>query len=234
MGYSRVEDQAGDVLLGHAGQLVREDVLKADEPHQDPLVGLLVEGVADDVELYHAPALLQTGGFVSCRVSRQQVGLLGNTRPSCYSTGHQKKKKISKYEVITSGMAAGSAMVDMTSLMRSMGMSPSTRGLLFSSWWRVSEGFRFSPATDTHTPLSPFLAMVGNTNDLARLSVSLMPKWHHSLDRLIRILVFSTWAWLQHRSCFPGRTDAPTRGRIHGHRTGAVVQGSGHWGRTDD
>lgn len=43
-------------------------------------------------------------------------------------------------------MAAGSAMVDMTSLMRSMGMSPTTLGFLFSSWGRGSEGLRFSPA----------------------------------------------------------------------------------------
>lgn len=69
MSYSRVKDQACDVLLRHAGQLVREDVLKADEPHQDPLIGLLVQGVTDDVEFNHAPALLQTGGFVTCRVS---------------------------------------------------------------------------------------------------------------------------------------------------------------------
>lgn len=76
--HPRIEDQPRDVLLGHAGQLVGEDVLEADEPHEDPLVGLLVEGVADDVELNHAPALLQTGSFVARRVSRQQAGLLGN------------------------------------------------------------------------------------------------------------------------------------------------------------
>lgn len=69
MSYSRVEDQPCDVLLRHAGQLVGEDVLKADEPHQDPLIGLLVQGVTDDVEFNHAPALLQTGGFITCRVS---------------------------------------------------------------------------------------------------------------------------------------------------------------------
>lgn len=52
-------------------------------------------------------------------------------------------------KLLTSAMAAGSAMVDMTSLMRSMGMSPTTLGLLFSSWVRGSVGFRFSPTT-TH------------------------------------------------------------------------------------
>lgn len=82
MSCSRVEDQACDVLLRHAGQLVGEDVLKADQPHQDPLIGLLVQRVADDVEFNHAPALLQTGGFVPRRVSRQQIGLLGDTQPS--------------------------------------------------------------------------------------------------------------------------------------------------------
>lgn len=55
---SRIKDQPCDVLLGHAGQLVREHVLEADEPHQDPLVGLLVQGVTDNVEFNHAPALL--------------------------------------------------------------------------------------------------------------------------------------------------------------------------------
>ncbi len=52
-----------------------------------------------------------------------------------------------KGSVVTSGMAAGSVIVAMTSLMRSMGMSPTTRGLLFSSWGRGSEGLRFSPTT---------------------------------------------------------------------------------------
>lgn len=66
---------------------MREDVLEADEPHQDPLIGLLVQGVTDDMEFDHAPALLQTGGFVTGRVSRQQTGLLGNAKPSCRSTG---------------------------------------------------------------------------------------------------------------------------------------------------
>lgn len=39
-------------------------------------------------------------------------------------------------------------MVAMTSLIRSTGMSPTTRGLLFSSWGRGSEGLRFSPAAE--------------------------------------------------------------------------------------
>lgn len=89
---SRVEDQSRDVLLGHAGQLVREDVLEADEPHQDPLIGLLVEGVTDDVEFDHAPALLQTGGFVTCRVRGQQVGLLRDANASRDPAGGKRKR----------------------------------------------------------------------------------------------------------------------------------------------
>lgn len=49
--------------------------------------------------------------------------------------------------LLTSGMVAESVMVAMTSLIRSMGMSPTTLTLLFSSWGRGSEGFRFSPTT---------------------------------------------------------------------------------------
>lgn len=72
---SRVEHQPSDVLLGHAGQLVREDVLQADQPHQNLLVGLLGERVPDDVELYDAAPLLQPGRLVAGGVRRQQVGL---------------------------------------------------------------------------------------------------------------------------------------------------------------
>jgi len=72
---SRIKDQPCDVLLGHTGKLVGEYILKADEPHQDPLVGLLVKGVPNDVEFNHASPLLETGGFITCRMSRQQAGL---------------------------------------------------------------------------------------------------------------------------------------------------------------
>lgn len=106
--HSRIEDQPRDVLLGHAGQLVGEDVLEADEPHEDALVGLLVEGVADDVELNHAPALLQTGSFVARRVSRQQAGLSG-------STGAQPRS--SPFIVITpAGMSLGARPASNTQL----------------------------------------------------------------------------------------------------------------------
>lgn len=76
--YSRIKDQPSDVLLGHAGELVREHVLEADEPHQDPLIGLLVQRVTNNMEFNHPPALLQTGSFVTRRVSRQQAGLCRN------------------------------------------------------------------------------------------------------------------------------------------------------------
>ena len=66
--HSRVEHQPGDVLLGHAGQLVGEDVLEAYQPHQDALVGLLVQRVPDDMELDHPPALLQPRCLVTRRV----------------------------------------------------------------------------------------------------------------------------------------------------------------------
>lgn len=36
--------------------------------------------------------------------------------------------------------------------------------------------------------------------------------------------------WLQHGSCFPGRTDTATVRRVHWYRTSAVVQRSGHRG----
>ena len=32
--YVRIKHEARDVLLGHAGELVREDVLQADQPHE--------------------------------------------------------------------------------------------------------------------------------------------------------------------------------------------------------
>ena len=63
----RVKDEAGDVLLGHAWQLVGEDVLQPYEPQQHPPVGLGCERVADDVELDDAAALLQEIGRASCR-----------------------------------------------------------------------------------------------------------------------------------------------------------------------
>ena len=71
----RVEDKPCDVLFGHAGQLVGEDILQAHQPHEDLLAGLLGERVADDVELDDATALFQTGRLIPRRVGRQQAGL---------------------------------------------------------------------------------------------------------------------------------------------------------------
>lgn len=44
----------------------------------------------------------------------------------------------------------------------------------------------------------------------------------------------NTWIWFQYRSCFPGRTDTAAGGRVHWHRTSAVVQRPGHRRRTDN
>lgn len=72
---SRVEDEPGDILLGHTGQLVREHVLQPHQPHEHLLVGLLAQGVAHHVELDHTPPLLKPGRLVPGRVCRQKVGL---------------------------------------------------------------------------------------------------------------------------------------------------------------
>lgn len=68
--HSRVKHQPRDVLFGHAGQLVREDILKTHKPHQDLLVGLLGEGVSDDVELDDAAPLFQPGSLVAGSIRR--------------------------------------------------------------------------------------------------------------------------------------------------------------------
>lgn len=54
---------------------MREDVLQADQPHQNLLVGLLGQRVSDDVELDDPPPLLQPGGLVAGSVWSQKVGL---------------------------------------------------------------------------------------------------------------------------------------------------------------
>ena len=79
---SRVEDEPGDVLLGHTRQLVREHVLQPHQPHEHLLVGLLAQGVAHHVELDHTPALLQPGRLVPGRVCRQKAGLGGGDKGS--------------------------------------------------------------------------------------------------------------------------------------------------------
>lgn len=74
-GYLRVKHQPGDVLFRHARELVRENVLQTDQPHQDLLIGLLGKRVSNDVKLDDAPPLLQPGRLVACGVWRQQVRL---------------------------------------------------------------------------------------------------------------------------------------------------------------
>lgn len=54
---------------------MREDILQANQPHQDLLVGLLRKGVSNDVELYDAPPLLQPGSLITGSVRRQQISL---------------------------------------------------------------------------------------------------------------------------------------------------------------
>lgn len=74
-GDARVKDEAGDILLGHARQLVGEDVLQPHKPKQHPPVGLGCQRVADDMELDDAAALLQAGCLVPGCVGRQQARL---------------------------------------------------------------------------------------------------------------------------------------------------------------
>lgn len=59
---------------------MREDVLQADQPHQNFLVRLLGKRVSDDVELYDAPPLLQPGSLVTGSIWRQQIGLAIRTK----------------------------------------------------------------------------------------------------------------------------------------------------------
>lgn len=54
---------------------MRENILQADQPHQDLLVGLLGQRVSDDVELYDATPLLQPGGLITGSIRRQQISL---------------------------------------------------------------------------------------------------------------------------------------------------------------
>lgn len=52
-----------------------EHVLQTNQPHHDLLVGLLVQGIADNMEFDHPPALLQPRRLVPGRVCREKVGL---------------------------------------------------------------------------------------------------------------------------------------------------------------
>ena len=54
---------------------MRKDVLEPDEPQHGLFVGLLVDGVTDDVEFDDAPTLLKTGRLVSRRVRMENNGL---------------------------------------------------------------------------------------------------------------------------------------------------------------
>ena len=54
---------------------MREDVLEPDEPQHGLFIGLLVDGVTDDMEFDDAPTLLETGCLVSRRVCVENTGL---------------------------------------------------------------------------------------------------------------------------------------------------------------
>lgn len=54
---------------------MREDVLQANQPHQDLLVGLLRERVSNDVKLDDSPPLLQPGSLITGSIWRQQIRL---------------------------------------------------------------------------------------------------------------------------------------------------------------
>jgi len=54
---------------------MREDILQADQPHQDLLVGLLRERVSNHVELDDPPPLLQPGSLVTGGVWSQKICL---------------------------------------------------------------------------------------------------------------------------------------------------------------
>lgn len=54
---------------------MREDILQADQPHQDLLVGLLGKRVSNHVELNDSPPLLQPGSLITGSVWRQQISL---------------------------------------------------------------------------------------------------------------------------------------------------------------
>lgn len=54
---------------------MREDILQANQPHQDLLVGLLGKRVSNDVELYDSPPFLQPGSLITGSVRRQQISL---------------------------------------------------------------------------------------------------------------------------------------------------------------
>ena len=63
--YLRVEDEAADVLFGHARQLMTEDVLQADEPDEFLLLGLPTQAVVDHHTLNDALLLLASRAFVT-------------------------------------------------------------------------------------------------------------------------------------------------------------------------
>lgn len=68
MHHLRVKDKPCDVLFWHSGQLMGEHVLESDQPHQDLLIGFLIQGIADHVKFNHAPALFHPGCLIPGRM----------------------------------------------------------------------------------------------------------------------------------------------------------------------
>lgn len=70
--YLRVENQACDVLLGHARQLVRKHSLKANQPDVHLLGGLVAERVVDHHKLDLALVFLYPRCLVPGSMSRKK------------------------------------------------------------------------------------------------------------------------------------------------------------------
>lgn len=95
-----VKDKAGDVLHGHLGQLVGENILEANEPQHRLLGHLLGERVADQEELDGSRRLLLLGHLVTR--PPQQV-LLEHCRPLYKNTQTVRyKSKILAYLLLYS------------------------------------------------------------------------------------------------------------------------------------
>jgi len=71
----RIKDNARDVFLGHARQLVWKDILQPHKPEQNLVTGVSVQSVTDDVELDDATFLLQTSCLITRSVGREQTRL---------------------------------------------------------------------------------------------------------------------------------------------------------------
>ncbi len=85
--HSRVEDESGDVLLRHPGQLVREDTLESEHPEEVLAGGRVSEGVMEDLEGDDSFPLLLLWAVVTgyLVVEESRLGEGGNVRCACSS-----------------------------------------------------------------------------------------------------------------------------------------------------